>query len=34
VHGPKDGVVLATWPLPGSEIDEDSRVDLIMRPGG
>ncbi|HEX6425811.1 MAG TPA: PASTA domain-containing protein [Acidimicrobiales bacterium] len=33
VHGAKDGVVLATWPLPGSQVDEDSKVDLIMRPG-
>ena len=34
VHGSEDGVVWGTWPLPGSEVDEDGKVDLIMRPGG
>jgi beta-lactam-binding protein with PASTA domain len=33
VHGPRDGRVLAAWPLEGSEVEGGTPVDLVMRPG-
>ncbi|HLT16170.1 MAG TPA: PASTA domain-containing protein [Acidimicrobiales bacterium] len=32
VFGPRDGKVLASWPLEGSEVAVGSSVDLVMRP--
>jgi serine/threonine-protein kinase len=34
VTGPRGGVVVTTWPFPGSQVAGRSAVDLVMIPGG